>query len=130
MNQQDKPKRLGLWFGLCAVGIVGAVALAASNPSGTLPVPTATARATYQQASIQPPSEPASTQSVLTAASTTLSNDNSYTNVDGNSVHSPADSSNGCVAAEATAECGDGTCSFSQHHSGTCSHHGGVAQWL
>jgi|SRR5581483_399596 len=30
----------------------------------------------------------------------------------------------------ATARCRDGTFSFSQHHSGTCSHHGGVAQWL
>ena len=30
----------------------------------------------------------------------------------------------------ATARCTDGTYSFSQHRSGTCSHHGGVAQWL
>jgi hypothetical protein len=30
----------------------------------------------------------------------------------------------------ATALCKDGTYSFSQTHSGTCSHHGGVAQWL
>src|SRR5439155_18767336 len=30
----------------------------------------------------------------------------------------------------ATARCVDGTYSFSQHHSGTCSHHGGVAVWL
>lgn len=30
----------------------------------------------------------------------------------------------------ATARCADGTYSFSHTHSGTCSHHGGVAQWL
>jgi hypothetical protein len=30
----------------------------------------------------------------------------------------------------ATARCNDGTFSFSQTRSGTCSHHGGVAQWL
>jgi hypothetical protein len=30
----------------------------------------------------------------------------------------------------ATALCRDGTYSFSRHHSGTCSHHGGVRQWL
>src|SRR5437899_6848231 len=30
----------------------------------------------------------------------------------------------------ATARCRDGTYSFSRHHSGTCSHHGGVAMWL
>lgn len=32
--------------------------------------------------------------------------------------------------AGATALCNDGTYSYSQHRSGTCSHHGGVAQWL
>jgi len=32
--------------------------------------------------------------------------------------------------AGATAECRDGTYSFSQSRRGTCSHHGGVAQWL
>lgn len=30
----------------------------------------------------------------------------------------------------ATAQCRDGTYSYSQHHSGTCSWHGGVAAWL
>jgi hypothetical protein len=30
----------------------------------------------------------------------------------------------------ATAKCRDGSYSSSQHHSGTCSHHGGVATWL
>jgi hypothetical protein len=30
----------------------------------------------------------------------------------------------------ATAKCKDGTYSKSQHHSGTCSKHGGVAEWL
>jgi len=30
----------------------------------------------------------------------------------------------------ATALCRDGTYSYSKHHSGTCSHHGGVAKWL
>lgn len=34
------------------------------------------------------------------------------------------------VNSFATAECMDGTLSYSQHHSGTCSSHGGVAQWL
>jgi hypothetical protein len=28
-----------------------------------------------------------------------------------------------------TAICRDGSHSFSQHHAGTCSHHGGVARW-
>ncbi len=59
-----------------------------------------------------------------------LSNDNYYTNSQGNTVHSPAYSNNGSVPAGATAKCADGTYSFSQSHSGTCSHHGGVTQWL
>lgn len=61
---------------------------------------------------------------------TNLSNNNTYVNSDGTTVHSPADSTNGSVPAGATAQCVDGTYSFSQTHSGTCSHHGGVASWL
>jgi hypothetical protein len=34
------------------------------------------------------------------------------------------------VPPGATALCRDGTYSYSQHHSGTSSHHGGVARWL
>ena len=59
-----------------------------------------------------------------------LDNNNYYTNMDGNQVHSPANSTDGSVPAGASAKCADGTYSFSQHRSGTCSHHGGVAQWL
>ncbi|MEX3941585.1 DUF3761 domain-containing protein [Paraburkholderia sp. BR10937] len=52
-----------------------------------------------------------------------------YVNRDGNDVHSPAHSRTGSVPVGATAKCGDGTYSFSQHHAGTCSHHHGVAEW-
>jgi hypothetical protein len=58
-----------------------------------------------------------------------LSNNHHYVNSDGQRVHSPAYSPGGAPAG-ATAQCGDGTYSFSQHRSGTCSHHGGVAGWL
>jgi uncharacterized protein YraI len=34
------------------------------------------------------------------------------------------------VPAGASARCSDGTYSFSQNRRGTCSHHGGVAEWL
>lgn len=68
---------------------------------------------------------PASTES-----SNGLSNNNYYTNTGGNEVHSPAASTDGSVPAGATAKCGDGTYSFSQSHRGTCSSHGGVAEWL
>lgn len=48
-----------------------------------------------------------------------------YTNVDGNWVQCPGDNPTG-----ATARCADGTYSYSQNRRGTCSHHGGVAEWL
>jgi Protein of unknown function (DUF3761) len=34
------------------------------------------------------------------------------------------------VAGQPTARCKDGSVSYSLHHSGSCSHHGGVSQWL
>jgi hypothetical protein len=37
---------------------------------------------------------------------------------------------NSAAPPGATARCRDGTYSFSLHHSGSCSHHGGVAQFL
>ena len=54
----------------------------------------------------------------------------SYINKDGLSVHSPAHTKTGAAPAGATAKCRDGTYSFSQHHRGTCSHHGGVSSWF
>ena len=51
-----------------------------------------------------------------------------YTNSEGERVQSPT--SYNAAPAGATALCRDGTYSFSQHHRGTCSHHGGVARWL
>ncbi len=51
-----------------------------------------------------------------------------YVNSAGNTVCSPEESPT--QPAGATAECEDGTYSFSESRSGTCSHHGGVAQWL
>jgi hypothetical protein len=51
-----------------------------------------------------------------------------YTNVDGERVHRPVFSRS--APSGATARCRDGSYSFSRHRRGTCSHHGGVAQWL
>lgn len=58
-----------------------------------------------------------------------LDNHGHYVNHDGNVIHSPAHTRSGTVPAGATAQCRDGSHSFSQHHSGTCSRHGGVASW-
>lgn len=52
----------------------------------------------------------------------------SYINVDGVRVPSPVFSDT--KPAGATARCRDGSYSFSQHRRGTCSYHGGVAEWF
>ena len=67
---------------------------------------------------------------VINTNNTGLSNSNYYTNTYGNEVHSPAYSNSGSVPTGASAKCRDGTYSFSQSRRGTCSHHGGVSQWL
>jgi Protein of unknown function (DUF3761) len=51
-----------------------------------------------------------------------------YVNKFGNVVHSPSHSKTGIPPTGASAKCGDGTYSFSQHARGTCSHHGGIAR--
>jgi hypothetical protein len=51
-----------------------------------------------------------------------------YTNVDGKQVHRPVCANS--APPGATAQCRDGSYSFSLHHSGTCSGHGGVHSWL
>jgi hypothetical protein len=49
-----------------------------------------------------------------------------YENRDHHWVHSPSRTYSGQRPPEASAQCADGTYSFSEHTSGTCSHHGGV----
>jgi Protein of unknown function (DUF3761) len=57
-----------------------------------------------------------------------LSRHDCYINQDGTPVHRPARDDNGRPQGD-TALCRDGTYSFSQHKSGTCSGHGGVQRW-
>lgn len=53
-----------------------------------------------------------------------------YVNSTGNCVQDPsAPPAGGGVPAGATAQCRDGDYSYSQHRTGTCSGHGGVAVW-
>lgn len=53
-----------------------------------------------------------------------------YINVDGEFVPSPTRAADGQPPPGASAQCQDGTYSFSKHRRGTCSWHGGVARWL
>ena len=53
-----------------------------------------------------------------------------YTNSAGNYVPSPSTTGGTVGGYNPTAKCRDGTYSYSQSHSGTCSSHGGVLAWL
>jgi hypothetical protein len=55
-------------------------------------------------------------------------NNGTYVNSKGQTVNRPENCSN--APKGATAQCHDGTYSFSQSRRGTCSRHGGVAKWL
>jgi hypothetical protein len=57
-----------------------------------------------------------------------VSDNGYYTKVDGHRVHRPVHAN--ARPRGASARCGDGSYSFSQHRRGTCSHHGGVSQWF
>ena len=81
---------------------------------------------------IVPQSQPSSQSSATTAkpkpGQSNCTNNGTYVNSKGQTVRRPEN----CSAAPkgATAQCRDGTYSFSQSRRGTCSHHGGVAKWL
>lgn len=79
---------------------------------------TASATCLYTWAPPAPPPPPVTTGSGDGGASS----DSSTGSSSGGTVNPPG--------AVPTALCRDGTYSYSQHHSGTCSHHGGVAKWL
>jgi hypothetical protein len=70
-----------------------------------------------------PPPTPAPSESQLVEHGSCI-------NKDGIRVHSPAHTKNGEQPVGASAQCRDGSYSFSRHHQGTCSHHGGVSRWL
>jgi hypothetical protein len=91
-------------------------------PTTTRPAPIA--RRAAPPSTYTTPPRPHTTARVPSAAS---ASGDTYTNVDGNQVRRPVA---GARPAGATAKCRDGSWSSSQHRSGTCSGHGGVAEWL
>ena len=103
-----RSKKLGLSFALAL-----ALGVAAAKPQA----PSASAAS-------------AASPSPATPQESQLVEHGHYVNKSGAVVHSPAHTVTGSAPAGASAKCRDGTFSFSQHHSGTCSHHGGVASWI
>jgi hypothetical protein len=100
-------KHLGIALGLCLMALGGTAAA--------------------QNTALQP--QQGSAQSV-TNGSTELVGTGSYVNKEGYLVHRPAYTVSGNVPSGASAQCWDGSYSFSMSHRGTCSHHGGVSRWL
>jgi resuscitation-promoting factor RpfB len=62
------------------------------------------------------------------AGQANCTNNGTYVNSQGQRVPRPENCS--APPKGATAQCRDGSYSFSQSRRGTCSHHGGVAKWL
>ena len=99
--------------------IVQSAAVLSAHDTTNTPAPTVSAPASTPVPTPVP--APTPRQTIVPTGS-------GYTNVDGVHVASPVQADT--PPAGATARCGDRTYSFSLHHSGTCSHHGGVASWL
>ncbi|HSX18312.1 MAG TPA: DUF3761 domain-containing protein [Candidatus Saccharimonadales bacterium] len=116
-------------FGLVGIGSLGNSTKNQVNTPITNPSPSAVQGAqTTQQSPIDttptptPIAEPAANSEPLNCPNGT------YVNSDGSTVCSPYAAPS--APAGAAARCVDGSYSFSQHRSGTCSHHAGVAEWL
>jgi hypothetical protein len=140
MGQMPTKKKKGLVVG----GVIGFLILVASVSGHSTPNnnsdPIVITPTTTQQPNITADtkqaaptvtaqeSAPAPTPTPTPAPAPKTCDSGYYINSDGNCVESPTYAPS--APAGATAECNDGTYSFSQHRSGTCSHHGGVASWL
>jgi hypothetical protein len=102
------------------------------HSTGPAPDRHRTRRSSGASATAPPPSNASRARAASTAAAQAARQHTGkgYYNSRGNWVPSPTRTANGKPPRGATARCGDGSFSFSQSHRGTCSHHGGVADWL
>lgn len=96
------------------------------NPPASTPAKSSALPAS--SASRQPAREVTNNSTPAPTRSGGSSSDDYYTNVEGKQVHRPIKSES--VPSGASAQCRDGSYSFSRNRRGTCSHHGGVASWL
>lgn len=123
---------IGIPIVLLGLGIIGSsVKTASSGVKGLATTqPTSTESPTVSFSLTPTPSTiviPTSKPTPVVDQSANTYTNSYYTNSDGNKVQSPTHYDS--APAGATAKCRDGTYSFSQHRSGTCSHHGGVDIW-
>ncbi|WP_433522968.1 DUF3761 domain-containing protein [Nocardia pseudovaccinii] len=108
--------------------------VATTSPQPTTAAPTTAPPTTSVAPPAAVPAPPAPIASAPPAAAAPLAQsqpscgNDSYLNSDNQCVHRPQSAP--AAPPGATARCTDGTYSYSQHRSGTCSHHGGVVAWL
>ncbi|MEV5838574.1 DUF3761 domain-containing protein [Nocardia sp. NPDC052112] len=105
------------------------------QPTTTAPPPTSitpTTTVAPPPTSVAPPAAapipPAPAPPAPLAQSQSTCGNDSYLNADNQCIHRPQSAP--AAPPGATARCADGTYSYSQTRSGTCSHHGGVTAWL
>ncbi|MBG6139745.1 DUF3761 domain-containing protein [Longispora fulva] len=101
-----------------------AVPYVAPTTSAPAPAPTTPAAPTSKapEAKVAPPANAPAPPKPVTCG------EGYYLNSDGKCVQRPVQAPQ--PPAGASAECNDGTYSFSAHRRGTCSSHGGVKRWL
>jgi Protein of unknown function (DUF3761) len=109
---------------LAAAATATAKATAPRSVASKAPTAKAPASKTAVAAKASAPSKASATKK----PSSSCDSATHYVNSSGNCVLRPVAAPK--APAGATAKCNDGTYSSSQHRSGTCSRHGGVAQWL
>jgi hypothetical protein len=138
-SERSAPISITLFSGSHAEGeVVGRESIDARTMMLEYNRPGSIAEATLEAVCRAAPSEahtksgpnPAQLTAPRPAAQPQYTSNNYYKNSDGNEVHGPAYTTTGGPPPGATAQCADGTYSSSQHHQGTCSHHGGVASWM
>lgn len=113
---------------------LGAVKLDETCPGDTAPT-----TAPVAAPSATPPTHPATRKPAVHHSAASHSSTSGGSGSSGSSGSSATSGSSGSTSHHteapvapgggATAQCNDGTLSYSQHHQGTCSHHGGVAVW-
>ncbi|MGH3670975.1 MAG: DUF3761 domain-containing protein, partial [Pseudonocardiaceae bacterium] len=99
-----------------------------AHPDHPAAEPATPAAPPVAQTRVQAPRAAAAAPSAAPARISGSCAEDYYRNSNGTCVHRPVQAAT--APAGATAHCKDGTYSFSQHRSGTCSGHRGVAQWI
>ncbi len=153
LTRQGRQRKIGSALGCCIsisvfiIVVLGGITLGACSSNSTITadtniqstpnLPIIPSNTTTNLDSNYAPSKPITNIPTSTIPNSTTDNTPSKSSTDTSATKTtkpnnipPMKSTNTQPCSGATAICRDGTCSYSQHRQGTCSHHGGVAKWL